>query len=436
MIFRYLVYAFLFLLPWQTRWIIQQGEINNASWEYGTISLYAIDLVSLLLLIVFLFLYHKKKPERKISKPTHRLFLIFSIYLLITIPFSLSPLLSLVKLITLILAVSFIYLVGQAKISFRIAAFSFVGGAAVSAVLGIWQFITQQSFASSWLGLAIHNSDVLGTSVIEAMAPDGILERWLRAYGSLDHPNIFGAYAAIALLLALWLWLSHSTTKSKVERYILLTTITLLTAGILVSFSRTAWIAGVGGIIILYLTHLRHIKKQKLEAGGILAVIAVVFFLLFSQYHYIFLSRFNPTERLEQISTGERQAGLSSSIDLWSEKPAQGFGLGMYTLALSKEDTFQPSWYYQPVHNIFLLVLVEVGIIGLILLVLVLKQLWYTLYQGTSLSQKSLGLTIAFALFVIAFFDHWLWSLHFGLLLTTALFTLLILHHHEKTLTE
>lgn len=436
MIFRYLVYAFFFLLPWQTRWIIQQGEINNAPWEYGTISLYGIDFLLLILIIVFLFLHHKKKPERKISKSTHRLFLIFSIYLLMTIPFSLSPLVSAVKVTTLILAVSFIYLVGQTKISFRTAAFSFVGGAALSAILGIWQFITQQSFASSWLGLAVHNSDVLGTSVIEAMAPDGILERWLRAYGSLDHPNIFGAYAAIALLIALWLWLSRSITKNKSERYILLTAIVLLTAGILISFSRTAWIVGVGGTIILYLTHFHYIKKQKLEAGGILAVIALVFLLLFSQYHYIFLSRFNSTERLEQISTGERQAGLSSSIDLWAEKPAQGFGLGMYTLALSKEDTFQPSWYYQPVHNIFLLVLVEVGIIGLILLVLVLKQLWYALYQSTSWSQKSLGLTIAFAVLVIAFFDHWLWSLHFGLFLTTVLFTLLILHHHEKTLTE
>lgn len=433
--FNYLVYAFLFLLPWQARWIIQSGQLNNAKWEYGTLSLYGTDIL-LLLIIVFFFLRRKKNKEKKISRPTHRLFVAFYIYLFVTFPLSLDPLLSLIKLISIGLAVSFMYVTGKASVSFRPAAFSFIGGAALSAILGIWQFITQSSFASTWLGLAEHNSNMLGTSVVEAIAPDGITERWLRAYGSLDHPNIFGAFVAIALIMTVWLWFTRTQKRKKIENYFLLASTIFLSAGVLVSFSRTAWIVALGGIIALIICHLDQIKKQKLETLSVLGVILAIFLFLFSQYHYIFLTRFNPSERLEQISTSERQVGLKESIHLWTEKPLQGFGLSTYTLALSKEDTFQPSWYYQPVHNIFLLVLVEVGIIGLILLVLILRQLWYSLYEKTSWSQKGLGIALAFALLMIALFDHWLWSLHFGILLTASLFALLILHYHEEILTE
>lgn len=435
MIFRYLVYAFLFLVPWQTRWIIETGQLNNAKWEYGTISLYGTDIL-LLLIIIFFLLRKKKGEDKKAVRSLHRLFLIFYVYLMATIPFSLDPLLSIIKLISLGLAVTFIYTAGKTNISFTTATFSFLGGAVLSAMLGIWQFVTQNSFASTWLGLSEHDSNMLGTSVVEAIAPDGITERWLRAYGSLDHPNIFGGFVAIALVIAVWLWFSRQDKKKKLERYFLLASTVFLSMGVLVSFSRTAWIIALGGIIAVVITHLGHIKKQKFETFSILGIIIAVFIFAFSQYHYIFLSRFNPTERLEQISTGERQAGLEASIQLWTEKPIQGFGLNMYTLALSREDTFQPSWYYQPVHNIFLLVLVETGIIGLILLVLILRQLWYSLYEKTSWSQKSLGITLGFSLLMIALFDHWLWSLHFGILLTVSLFTLLILHHHEELLTE
>ena len=43
----------MFLLPWQTRLIWQQGEINGAPWEYGTYSIYATQILLWLIIILF-----------------------------------------------------------------------------------------------------------------------------------------------------------------------------------------------------------------------------------------------------------------------------------------------------------------------------------------------------------------------------------------------
>ena len=35
----------IFFLPWQTRLILREGELNNGFWEYGTYSLYFLDFL-------------------------------------------------------------------------------------------------------------------------------------------------------------------------------------------------------------------------------------------------------------------------------------------------------------------------------------------------------------------------------------------------------
>ena len=72
-----------------------------------------------------------------------------------------------------------------------------MAGAFLQACLGIYQFFTQSSFACKWLGMASHNAQDLGVSVIETLSG----ERWLRAYGGLDHPNIFGGFLCFSILI-------------------------------------------------------------------------------------------------------------------------------------------------------------------------------------------------------------------------------------------
>src|SRR3989338_3887495 len=49
----YLIYFFLFIIPWQTRLILRHGVLNNGNWEYGIVGIYGTEI--LLWIIVLLF---------------------------------------------------------------------------------------------------------------------------------------------------------------------------------------------------------------------------------------------------------------------------------------------------------------------------------------------------------------------------------------------
>src|SRR3989338_7105988 len=54
---KFLEYGFLvfaFLLPWQTRLILKQGEVNGAPWEYGTFSIYLTEALLWVILLITL----------------------------------------------------------------------------------------------------------------------------------------------------------------------------------------------------------------------------------------------------------------------------------------------------------------------------------------------------------------------------------------------
>lgn len=436
MILSLLLYTWLFLLPWQTRWLIKLGELNGY-WEYGTISLYGTDILVLIAFLIFFFWTKKKKIKPARSHLNYRLFIIFLSYLLLTLPFSLAPLLSFVKLLTFIIVILVVYLSRQSQLSFRTSTLAFLGGATTSSLLGLWQFVTQQSFVSKWLGLAEHNANMLGTSVVEAMAPDGIMERWLRGYGTLDHPNMLGGFLALSLILASWLWLSRDHTTRKLENWFLVISLIILSAGVLVSFSRTAWLVAVVGVGIVVWGYIKEKKLNRWrEVSSLLGMMVLVITLFLSQYYYIVWPRFNPSLRLEAISVTEREDSLKTSWQIFKNHPLLGTGIGTYTKALAELEPKKQNWYYQPVHNTFLLLLVETGVFGFLLFLWAIKRLWRSLVKNISAFQKSLILSLGLGLLLISLFDHWLWSLHFGLMMMGAIIVLLIQLRTRPSLTD
>lgn len=436
MIVNFLLYLILFLLPWQTRWIITPGQLNNGAWEYGTISLYGLDILIILTLILFLFSFHR--PSFTLASLKKNLPLsLFLIYLLILLPVSLAVGLTALKLFFFILGLSVVYLLRHSSLSSTKAIISFLGGAMLSGLLGLWQFFTQQSFSSTWLGLALHQADTLGTSVVEAVAPDGLLERWLRAYGSLDHPNMFGGLMAVSLLLTFFLWLHRQSPEKKIVSAFLLLSLIVFSAGTLVSFSRAAWLGAALGIIMLIISYRPPHKTKWKELVAALVLIVLVKGLILSQYYYLFTPRLQTNTRLEQISITERESTLHEGLQLLAKQPLQGFGFGTYTLALHDTlDSKKLNWYYQPVHNTFLLLAVEAGIVGLILGIWTLVSYLCSLYKTLSKTSRPLLLALSLALLITATFDHWLLSLHFGLLFLGVTLGLLGLLAKSPPLTE
>lgn len=417
---QYFWMAFLFLLPWQTRLMITSGSLRGTYWEYGTISLYIVDLI----LIIAIILSWRQLDWKKIfSQAKQNLFTIALIggLLIVNTVCSLSSGLTLYHIVWLILAgIAYICISRFEKIKM---AGSVIVGAAAASALGAWQFIAQSTFASKWLGLAEHDPATLGVSVVEAVAPDGLLERWLRAYGPLDHPNMLGGLAAVSLIVVIHVMHRHYESLSSKFKITLYISTIILSLGLIISFSRSAWLAFAAGIIVYSLSvgksKLAHYVKNVWPLAGIGAAILILFLI---PYYYLFTPRFTFNTRLENKSIVERVSGAGEAWQLIEQRPIIGSGIGTFGLALIKQWPDQIVWFYQPVHNVFLLAGVEIGLIGVLILFYLIFRLARIIWQS---SQRSQGLSLLAALLVIMFFDHWLFSLHFGVLFAFSVLALI-----------
>jgi O-antigen ligase len=249
-------------------------------------------------------------------------------------------------------------------------------------------------------------------------------ERWLRAYGPFDHPNILGGVATISLLLLIYfIWTYRGQLKQAERIFVMIATI-CLSAGLLVSFSRAAWLAFIIGALA-YFIFLGEDRKEFITKTLSTKIIMLAVIILFAvPYYYVFVPRFVGTSRLETISTTERLSGDKESLALIAKNPLIGSGLGTYGLALHKEKPNQSVWFYTPVHNTFLLITSELGLIGLALFiwlsVLVFKAL------GADRERRLAAIALVSSFVILMFFDHWLLSLHFGPILAAATLGLLM----------
>jgi len=413
----------IFLLPWQTRYIIEAGQLNKGPYEYTTISLYALDLVILLaLLFASLSVFSNKTVGNKIH---HRAYWLTVVGLLFFTCFSIfvanDRLITLFAWGRLALGVGLAWLIFSSRLSFNKILTYLLIAISLQGLLGAWQFIGQSAPGNKWLGMASHQSYDLGASVVELNFADKQPERWLRAYGSLDHPNMLGGLAGLGLLMAVYLFINlYAQGYSRTKEILLSLAIFLNTIALFVSFSRAGILATAIGLIWLFFLNLKNWRRLFLSffISGLTVFILVVPYGQLYQSRLAALGETTISTRLETKSLAERADYTRHALQLTKNHPLFGVGAGNYGLAVEREVVKdQLSYYYQPVHNAFLLIFAEIGIFGLICWLLLLTKLLFDCFtkiktnQEASLAIAGLGLIV-----VIMFFDHWLWSLHFGII--------------------
>ncbi|MDP3964680.1 MAG: O-antigen ligase family protein [bacterium] len=442
----WLLTLYVFLLPWQTRLIINGGELNGGAWEYGTMSLYTTEIILLLLILMRLvtILAGPKTPLPKVSKGLIWAGGATAIISALSFVWAMNQGLALYTALKLLEAVLLAWLVMTSSVHIRTITQVFVGGAVVQAGIGLWQFFTQQAPAQKWLGWAAHEASQLGTFVIEA---DG--ERWLRAYGGLPHPNMLGGLLAVALLLLFALYwdayrrMYHwfvalpdtarrqtwKEERSQIFRFgfelsVYLIAAAILTLGLIVTFSRGAWLALVGAAVLTVLIIIWKRDAKKLLAWLKLAIVMMVMAVLALQlWPGLVESRFDPSDRLGGISADKRGLYQEDAIQLLRDNWLDGVGMGNSTLAVHDSiDNHREAFDYQPVHNVFLLIPVEISVFGLIAFGFLLYELvrlgWIHLKGPLTVNRFTLaGFGAIISLIIIAVFDHYLWSLYFGQLL-------------------
>jgi len=189
----------------------------------------------------------------------------------------------------------------------------------------------------------------------------------VRAYGTFSHPNSLAGFLLVSLLL--WWWLKPSPNPSLDRAGLLFKKVFwgvfwLGLLGIFVSGSRTIWVLTL--ILILGFV-LKNIKNKIKAVTLILLFLGMIFFgfkLINMEYQ---VSDFLGGWDVDGI--GKRTQLNWAGIKMFKESPLFGVGLGNYLVRLPEFQKNNGIFWLQPVHNIVLLALSEVGLLGLIIII-------------------------------------------------------------------
>jgi len=418
MIIRWFFYLFVFLLPWQTKLIIKADASN-----FNEVSFYISHILLIFVLLFFLFYRATNKNYQEKAQLDWYCLAGFSFFIFLSFFFASDKILAFYKYIIIMLGLGLFYLLqegfkrqayGEAILEKSRVIFVFLSSIFLHVSLGIYQFLNQNAFAFKYFGLASHHPEDLGVSVIETLSG-----RWLRAYGGFDHPNIFGGVLAIAIILSSYLLAKKKLIRTKreitVSIFLFLFYFFALLA-LIFSFSRSAWLALIVGLIALFIIFL--VKKEKWALGRLIALLffsAILSSLIYFSYQDLFITRVNAEGRLEEISFSERRLQLVEVGGVLKDKWFFGTGIGNYTTFLANQDLEKngfkkADWSYQPVHNSFLLLWAESGLLALFFFLTFFVVLW------RRASKEVFVWSLLLPLILLMFFDHWLLSLPFGII--------------------
>jgi len=152
----------------------------------------------------------------------------------------------------------------------------------------------------------------------------------------------------------------------------------------------------------------------------------------------------------------ERISGYHEAWKIFKKHPVLGVGAGNYTAAAYQLNPARPGWEYQPVHNVFILFVVEEGGVGFLLSLILLSLVFKSkipkrdvapsgLYVQISKSKQNpkskfqinckiqthlISRKFPYFLFLISYFplfifDHYLYSSYVGLMLVAIFFGLI-----------
>lgn len=421
-----LSYLFLFLLPWQTIWVYHEPALNGAKWEYGVLGFYATELLAWVIIALFLFQYLAAVKggiflrDKKFGADRFFVlsFLLFVIFLFLSSVW--APVSEIVRqhALRMMLAFLLFILFTSSYISFFRMQFWFIAGSVLPSILGIWQFLSQSTFGSSVFGIAAHKAAEAGTSVV--VFAD---ERWLRAYGPMAHPNIFGGYL-VFVLWAVYLYVrrrkgkkEHDKKERNIEGGIVLCASILASAALVFTFSRSAWIAFV---LLMIGTAFVYMKERiSLAIHAAICISAVVCAVLFLP---VTMTRITANSAQETRNIEERVSDIAGVRDVFFSSPWLGTGAGNYTARAYELHPYRPAWEYQPVHSVPLLIIAELGLLGASALILFFVSFCLLFIHVLRARRRILvaGVLPAIPLFL---FDHYLFSSYIGLVLLAYLFT-------------
>ncbi|OGZ33614.1 MAG: hypothetical protein A2Y98_01625 [Candidatus Portnoybacteria bacterium RBG_19FT_COMBO_36_7] len=415
----WLFYALVFFVPLQLRIILRSFSSQFNEWT--STYLYATDILIFLILLFWLTRKIKEKKWKIVSfqniwvEVGLFLFLLVSgVSIFLSNNFWLS-FFSWVKLVEFSLL--FLYIKYNFGKLFSLQRFwqIFMVSAVVQSGLAIYQFFAQKSLGLKILAESPIAPDILGVAKIVV---DG--KKIVRAYGLVPHPNILAAILMLAIFGLIYLFIKNYGKLKNWQKAVYGGTLILVSVALFFTFSRSATLIG----FILFAIWLAVVYWKQAACRRPIILTAILLLAICS----LLLAIYRPyvSARYDTVSLGASQAVslrvFYSEIawQLIKGSPILGVGQGNFVWTFIQPAALE-DWIYQPVHNIYLLIAAETGILGLFAFLWFLFKITRSIYLEKKAIKDRLSLYCLFSIFIfflaIGFFDHFLWDLQQGQLM-------------------
>ncbi len=450
----------VFLLPIQTRLVFftENSKIGSSYIFYNTLFIYLTDLVAVILIVLFLgkLLFNKFKINDNLlfisSLTLFGLITLFSLFVSYETK-EIYVYFEIFKLFIILMVFCFISNVKLVKQQFHKLFYLILAISVIVSLLGLFQYYNQSSLGLNFVGEEYLRNYMSGVARFqmpfgELTVFDRIFNVYretfvMRPYGTFSHPNVFGAFMAFSAILSYYLYLvSHGTLRKLVVIGIFLSVMTLFT-----SFSRVSIVSWGIATFVFYLSaylfvvkHNRyHLSIDSHETRKKLVNLAkiVCFCVFFSVFLYFpqlldrgFIVSYGTTN-IEAIN--DRILYQNIALEMVKQHPLTGVGYKNFVLAMdSYTDKVLAPHQYQPVHNIYLLIAAESGLVVLGLFFFIIGAvIFYAFFDGLDILKITLMSLLVMFLF-IGFFDHYLWTIQQGRLMLFLTLGFLAAYRLEK----
>ena len=197
----------------------------------------------------------------------------------------------------------------------------------------------------------------------------------LRASGLSGNPNSNGRYLVVAMIQFYYLF---GTSKQWFYKFFAL-------LGILITFFAVFFTLSRSSILILFfgigLLILLNFRKSLSVVTIILFLVAFMGFISFSDQLVGILNTILPSITLGTDTVGVRYRLWEAGIEMWRDFPIVGVGIGNFINYLPfYGSNLAPHYWFSPLHNTYLSALVETGLVGfvlfMILVILSFRNFW------------------------------------------------------------
>lgn len=266
---------------------------------------------------------------------------------------------------------------------------------------GVLYFFGERTFTAATPGIA--NASIAGELV-------------LRPYGTFPHPNVLAGYLLISMF-----FLFFFLYKNKYKGFAAFS-LFLGSSALLLTLSRIAiilWILFIAGVVVWQIK--KSLQQKKKETAYLLGASLLILTAGWFLFAPTLIPRFAETTFTEEAAVQRAELIKASTEIIWAH-PYFGVGLGNFLPVLSTlRSPLSLGLYLQPVHNIFLLIAAETGLIGLAFVCWFLVKTYRRLFSRMRFEnsfRESLGLCIALtSMLILGMFDHYFLTLQQGQLL-------------------